>query len=97
MLETYYAKFMETIEKLGVELPSKFTLEDLKMDFKRRAFFGFVISITIYPITVMESKDALNSNDIFDENFNKRSLYDSPIFKEMFQLTFPYFIQCGVL
>lgn len=97
MLATYYSSFMDTVQKLDIKLNRSFTFNDLKSDFQKRAFFGFIALIIVYPITVTETTDVKDINDILDETTSKRQTYQSPIFKNRFKLTLPYFIDCGVL
>jgi len=98
-LEIYHKSFLDAAERLGARIHQSFTLADIKNEFSRRLFFGFIALLIVYPITVTESKDAMDVNEFFAEDNSdaKRQVYRIPAFIEMFKMALPYFIENGAL
>lgn len=96
-LETYYNKLREVCKALKLK-NFNYTLKDLKDDFDSRIFFGLVVSICVFPFTIVKDDDIMDPNDLLDENtkMDTRMYRTARYVKEM-KMALPFFEKKGIL
>ncbi|XP_059087510.1 uncharacterized protein LOC131883918 isoform X2 [Tigriopus californicus] len=66
ILEYYHQCLSQALKELG-EDPSVFSLRELKSDYKKCSFFGFMMSMTALPILLARKEDVLSSEEMIGD------------------------------
>ncbi|XP_059086963.1 uncharacterized protein LOC131883497 [Tigriopus californicus] len=66
ILEYYHQHLSQALKELG-EDPSVFSLSELKADYKKCSFFGFMMSMAVLPIVLARKEDAMGSDEMIGD------------------------------
>lgn len=96
-LETYFNKLKEVCEALKLK-NFKYTLKDLKEDFESRIFFALVVSICVFPFTIVQDNDVMDVNELLDDNVKMDTkMYRTVRYVKEMKMALPFFEKKGLL
>lgn len=95
-LETYHKKLSEVCQSLNVS-NFNFSLKDLKTEFHERLFFGLVVSICIFPITIAQGKDVIDPNELLESTQGMDNIFKCDRFVKTMRLILPFFEEHGAI